>query len=92
VATDAPAFLWRSELAGQARRPELWREVHGFAGSSFPKAGIVFADVHRAVACGATGDSAGLEQLAGELRERLAAGKLPAGQVVAGANPRTSLR
>lgn len=83
VASDGPAFLWRSELAGQLRRPDLWREVHDFAGRSFPKTGIAFADVHRAVACAATGDSAGLDQLVGELRERLAAGKLPAGQVVA---------
>ena len=81
VATDAPAFLWRSELAGQTQRPDLWRDAHGFVGGSFPKAGIVFADVHRAVACAATGDSGGLELLVGELRERLAAGKLPAGEV-----------
>jgi tetratricopeptide (TPR) repeat protein len=83
VATDAPAFLWRSELAGQPRRPELWRDVHQFVGKSFPRAGLAFADVHRAVACAATGDAAGLEQLIGEIRERLAAGKQPAGQVVA---------
>jgi tetratricopeptide (TPR) repeat protein len=83
VASDAPAFLWRSELAGQARRPELWRDVRDYATESFPKAGIAFADVHRAVACAATGDSAGLERLVDELRERLAAGKLPAGPVVA---------
>jgi tetratricopeptide (TPR) repeat protein len=83
VATDATAFLWRSELAGHARRPELWCEVHDFVGKSFPKAGLAFADVHRAVACAATGDSAGLERLIGELRERLVAGKLPAGEVVA---------
>ena len=82
VATDSPAFLWRSELAGQPRRPELWREVHDFVGTSFPKAGLAFADVHRAVACSATGDSAGLEQLVNELRERLTAGKLPAGEVI----------
>ena len=83
VATDAPAFLWRSELTGQPRRPELWREVHAFAGKSFPQARIAFADVHRAVACAATGDSAGLERLVCELRECLAAGTLPAGEVVA---------
>jgi len=82
VATDAPAFLWRAELAGQARPPEPWREVQGFAARSFPKAGVAFADVHHALACAATGDSAGLERLIGELRGRLAAGKLPAGQVV----------
>ena len=83
MATDAPAFLWRYELAGQPRRPDLWRDVHQFVGKSFPKAGLAFADVHRAVACAATGDAAGLEQLIGEIRERLAAGKQPAGQVVA---------
>lgn len=83
VATDSPAFLWRSELTGEPRRPDLWREVHDFAGKSFPKARVAFADVHRAVACAATGDSAGLERLVGELRECLAAGTLPAGPVVA---------
>jgi hypothetical protein len=83
VATDAPSFLWRSELAGQARRPDLWREVHQFVARSFPKASLAFADVHRAVASAATGDADGLERLIAELRERLAAGKLPAGKVVA---------
>ncbi len=82
VATDAPAFLWRSELAGQPRRPELWCDVHRFVGESFPQVGVAFADVHRAVACAATGDAAGLERLVTELRERLAAGKQPAGEVV----------
>lgn len=82
VASDAPAFLWRSELAGEPRRPELWREVHDYAGKSFPKARIAFADVHRAVACAATGDSAALKRLVGEIRECLADGKLPAGPVV----------
>ena len=71
-----------STSAQPRRRPELWREVRDFSGKSFPKARVAFADVHRAVACAATGDSAGLEQLVLE-REHLAAGNLPAGQVVA---------
>jgi hypothetical protein len=82
VMSDATAFLWRAELAGSARRPELWREVHDYALKSFPKAGLPFADVHTAVACVADGDLATLERLVGALRERLAAGKLPAGGVV----------
>lgn len=82
VVSDATSFLWRAELAGGARRPELWREVHDYALKSFPKAGLPFADVHTAVACVADGDMATLERLVGELRERLAAGKLPAGGVV----------
>jgi hypothetical protein len=82
VVSDAAAFLWRSELAGGARRPDLWREVHDYALKCFPKAGLAFADVHSAVACVADGDLAALERLAGELRERLAAERLPAGGVV----------
>lgn len=82
VASDTPAFLWRAELAGAPRRHELWREVHEYVGRSFPKAGLAFADVHRAVACAAMGDAAGLERLIGELRARLEAGKAPAGEVV----------
>jgi hypothetical protein len=82
VVSDTVAFLWRTELAGEPRRPELWREVHEYALKSFPKAGLPFADVHVAVACVADGDFATLERLAGELRERLAAGRLPAGGVV----------
>jgi len=30
VATDSAAFLWRAELAGHARRPQLWREAHDY--------------------------------------------------------------
>ena len=82
VATDAPAFLWRAELAGEERQPELWREARDYARRSFPKAGVPFADVHVAVACAATGDSAALDNLVQEMRERLAAGKLAPGSVV----------
>lgn len=83
VATDASAFLWRAELAGEPRRPDLWHEVHAFVGASFPKARLAFADVHRAVACAATGDNAGLERLREELRAGVAAGPIVAGDVVA---------
>lgn len=82
VVSDAAAFLWRTELAGGERRPALWREVHDYALKSFPKAGLPFADVHAGLACIADGDLAALERLAGELRERIAAGKAPAGNVV----------
>jgi tetratricopeptide (TPR) repeat protein len=83
VASDSAAFLWRAELSGQPRRPELWREVHEFGVKSFPKARIAFADVHRAVACAAAGDAAGLERHVGEIHACLAAGTQPAGPVVA---------
>ncbi|HVP08864.1 MAG TPA: tetratricopeptide repeat protein [Burkholderiales bacterium] len=82
VVTDAASFLWRAELAGEARREGDWREVRDYAQRAFPSAGVTFADVHRALACAASGDATGLGQLARELRERLAAGRLPAGGVV----------
>ncbi len=82
VASDAPAFLWRAELAGQRRQPALWREVHDYVGRSYPKAGVTFIDVHHALTCAASGDAEGIEHLVSALRERLAAGALAAGEVV----------
>jgi tetratricopeptide (TPR) repeat protein len=83
TATDAPSFLWRAQLAGApAPQAELWTQVHRHALASFPKAGVTFADVHVALACAATGDEANLGRLADELSARLAAGRLPAGEVV----------
>ena len=82
VATDAPAFLWRAELAGQARRVPLWREVRDYALKAFPKAGIAFVDVHRALACVATDDRDGLAGIVAELEQRTASGRSPAGDVV----------
>jgi hypothetical protein len=82
VVTDAVAFLWRSELAGQPRQPGLWREAHEYTRRSFPKAGLPFIDVHVAVDSVAADDGAGLERLLGEISPRIAAGKYPAGEVV----------
>ena len=82
VATDAPAFLWRAELAGHPRRPELWQQVRDYARTSFPKAGIAFVDVHRALAHVAAGDADGIAAIVSDLQERVAAGRSPAGDVV----------
>ena len=82
VATDAPSFLWRAELAGEPRHTGLWTEVREYALKNFPKAGVPFADVHVALACAADGDTADFERLLKELRERDAAGRLPPGSVV----------
>jgi len=82
VLTDAAAFLWRAELAGRPRSAELWHEVKEYGTKNFPAAGLAFADVHRALACAATGDELALETLLGQLRERERAGKLFAGPIV----------
>jgi Tfp pilus assembly protein PilF len=81
VATDAPSFLWRAELAGEPRSATLWSEVRAYGLESFPKAGVWFADVHVALACAAAGDGESLARVAGELRQRDAAGKLPPGEL-----------
>ncbi len=82
VVTDAPAFLWRAELAGEARRPALWQQVRDYARQSFPKAGLPFVDVHRALAHVAAGDREGIAAIVAELEERAASGRSPAGPVV----------
>jgi hypothetical protein len=82
VATDAPAFLWRAELAGEARRPKAWQEVHAYAQQAFPRAGIAFVDVHRALAAVAAGDSGAIGGIVSELQQRAASGRSPAGEVV----------
>jgi hypothetical protein len=82
VATDAPSFLWRAELAGEPRDPELWREACGYGLQRYPRAGVPFADVHVALACAAAGDFAACDARTRELRERLTAGKLAPGPVV----------
>jgi len=82
VVSDTAAFLWRAELAGEPRRPDLWREVQDYALQFFPKAGVPFADAHTVVACVANGDFATLERLVGEMRDRIAAGKFAPGSVV----------
>ncbi len=78
--TDSTSFLWRAELAGEARRDGLWNAVDAHLQASFPNTGISFVDVHAAVAAAATGR--GVERLVKELKERDVGGKLPAGSVV----------
>lgn len=80
--TDAVSFLWRAELAGVPRAGDVWQEVRDYALNQFPKVGVAFADVHMVVAGAALGDVALLQRMAADLRERLAADRLPAGEVV----------
>jgi len=82
VATDAPSFLWRAELAGQARQADLWREAHAYVQKVFPKPGIFFVDVHRGLTAIATGDDDGVSALVAELERRANAGQSPTGDVV----------
>lgn len=82
VATDAPSFLWRAELAGQPRSQRLWHEVHEHALRCFPNAGIAFVDVHSMITCIVHGDAEALGRRVDEIRQRIADGRYPAGEVV----------
>lgn len=82
VVTDAASFLWRAELAGQPPAAGLWREVHDYALRSFPEAGVAYADVHSLLACVVAGDAEAIDRRADEIRQRIADGRYPAGEVV----------
>jgi hypothetical protein len=62
VATDGPAFLLRAEMAGQPRKPELWRELGDYATKWFARPGLSFVDMHTVLAYAMAGDK---EKIAG---------------------------
>ena len=78
---DSASILWRSQLYG-ADRELPWDEVRDFARATFTKPGLMWADVHCALAYAGAADEAGLGQLIDALRARHAAGKIRAGEVV----------
>jgi tetratricopeptide (TPR) repeat protein len=56
VATDGPAFLLRAEMAGEARKPELWRELAEYSTKWFGRPGLSFVDMHTVLAYAMAGD------------------------------------
>ena len=80
--TDSSSLLWRAELAGAPHNDDAWRDVSEYARTTFPKAGIPFADAHTALACAAAGDTFALDDLARGLRDTQGAGRHPASPVV----------
>jgi hypothetical protein len=74
--TDSASFLLRAEMAGQARDPELWRELSQYATRWFPAPGVAFADVHGALAHAFSGDAEALatiiERAQGPARDAVA--------------------
>lgn len=79
---DSASLLWRCDLyRGDGRSPQ-WAEVRDLAARAFPKPGVSFADVHAALAYAAAADDAAISALVDGLRERAAAGRLPAGDGV----------
>ncbi|HJU30655.1 MAG TPA: tetratricopeptide repeat protein [Hyphomicrobiaceae bacterium] len=74
--SDCASFLLRAEMAGEARDPELWRELSEYATLWFPSPGVAFADVHGALAHAFAGDAEALARV-------IAGAKGPARDVVA---------
>jgi tetratricopeptide (TPR) repeat protein len=64
VATDCPAFLLRAEMAGEARKPELWRELAEYSTQWFGRPGLSFVDMHSVLAYAMAGDDAKLAAFA----------------------------
>ena len=81
VIADSASFLWRMTLAG-ANGELPWNDVSNFATEKFKKPGLMFADVHCALAHAGAGDRAALETLIKGMEERLTQGRLPAGDIV----------
>jgi hypothetical protein len=79
---DAASFLWRWQIYEAGKELDGWGEVAAHARQYFPQAGIHFADVHAALAEGASGDRNAGEIRVGQSRDRVATGRQPQGAVV----------
>ena len=80
---DAPAFLWRAELAGQPRDTARWQKVHEFAHANFPNPGMNFVDWHVALTDAAHSDD--IEPRTRAIETLVAAGHYPAGGPISAA-------
>lgn len=80
---DPAAFLWRSQIySEEASDREDWGEIAAFARKNFPQSGMHFADLHAVMADVAIGDIAVAQKRIADMRERLAGGRLPQGEVI----------
>jgi hypothetical protein len=63
VLTDCASFLARAAMAGETVDPALWRDVSSYAAQWFPNSGMVFADMHSALAFAMAGDTDSLRSI-----------------------------
>ncbi len=73
---DCSSFLFRAEMAGEARQPELWRDLSAYAVQYFASPGVAFADIHSALAHALAGN-------ADELAKIIDGARGPAAEMVA---------
>jgi hypothetical protein len=58
--SDCASFLFRAEMAGELRDPELWKGVSEYASKWYPEPGVAFADIHGALAHALSGNAEAL--------------------------------
>jgi tetratricopeptide (TPR) repeat protein len=63
VLTDCASFLARADMAGETVDPTLWREISHYAATWFPNSGVIFADIHSALAFAMGGDEEALREI-----------------------------
>ena len=74
---DGVAFLWRAELAGNARDEGAWRALYDYAATALPRPGAGLADLHVMVAHSVMRDGAALAARTGHIAEAARAGRYP---------------
>ncbi len=79
---DSASLLWRCRLHDGDEAFD-WRAIADLADGAFPKPGVAWVDVHRAMALAALGDEVGLGKLLDGLSEAAKRGHAIAGEVVA---------
>jgi len=77
--SDATAFLWRSELAGQPRDAAAWRAMYEYANHALPRPGSGLADLHVILSHSVMGDEAALEARARQMTDLAREGRYPSG-------------
>jgi tetratricopeptide (TPR) repeat protein len=77
--SDATAFLWHSELAGQPRDAAAWRAMYEYASAALPRPGSGLADLHVILAQAVMGDDAGLDARARQMEDLAREGRYPSG-------------
>jgi hypothetical protein len=61
--TDCASFLFRAEIAGEARDSSLWKDVSDYASRWFAEPGVAFADIHGSLAHALAGNTDALAKI-----------------------------
>jgi tetratricopeptide (TPR) repeat protein len=79
---DGVAYLWRSELAGNARDERGWRTLYDYAASALPRPGAGLADLHVMLAHAVMRDDAARQARSRQIEGMAREGRYPSGSYV----------